>query len=74
MNKKEMKNIITSIAEVVKRFSWDIKDVYIKEYCIYAVVKNEYTVKEEGLFAGSQELREDVENIYYELKEIFVTN
>ena len=56
--------------DTIKEFNWKVKDLYIKDNCIYAkVVKPNGKLEDEGLYAASEDDPKDVCFCNYERDE-----
>ena len=64
-----MNKYVKNIIDTIKEFNWKVKDLYIKDNCIYAkVVKPNGKLEDEGLYAASEDDPKDVYNVFNELK------
>ena len=64
-----MNKYVKNIIDTIKEFNWKVKDLYIKDNCIYAkVVKPNGKLENEGLYAASEDDPKDVYNVFNELK------
>ena len=62
---KSLIKSLNDIKETTKDLQWTIKNIYIKDNCIYAKVINKYGVeKDEGLYAGSDFSEEPTKQMY----------
>ena len=72
------KSLIKSLNDIkatTKDLQWTIKNIYIKDNCIYAKVINKYGVeKNEGLYAGSDFSEEPTKQMYQLLLKEFNLN
>lgn len=64
-----MNKYVKNIIDTIKEFNWKVKDLWIKDNCIYAkVVKPNGKIEDEGLYAASEDDPKDVCNVFNELK------
>ena len=64
-----MNKYVKNIIDTIKEFNWKVKDLYIKDNCIYAkVIKPDGKLEDEGLYAASEDDPKDVYNVFNELK------
>lgn len=60
---------VKNIVETVKAFSWRVNKMWIRDNCIYAIVtKPSGRIEEEGFYAGAEDDKQDVQNVYIELE------
>ena len=64
-----MNKYVKNIIDTIKEFNWKVKDLYIKDNCIYAkVIKPNGKLEDEGLYEASEDDPKDVYNVFNELK------
>jgi hypothetical protein len=58
-----------NIIETIKKFKWNLKQIWVENNCIYAdVQKLNGNTEQEGLYAGSEDDPNDVYNVFSKLR------
>lgn len=69
LSEEEVQKTVNNILDTVKEFSWNIKQTWVENNCIYAEVKKQNNkIEIEGLYAGSDFDYNEVYRVYEKLK------